>query len=281
MTNQAWCYQTALARARDLLNHPQAKLEAEILLSHSLQVERTRFYTWPEQALTNAQAQTFFALVERRMQGEPIAYIIGHREFWGLKLKVSPATLIPRADTETLVEVALAKMQTLPQPKVLDLGTGSGAIALALASERADAEITAVDISAAALEIAQQNAVNLKLHIELLQGAWFEPINPQQTFDLIVSNPPYIEQQDPHLQQGDLRFEPENALASGMDGLDDIRLIIHQAWCFLQPKGWLVIEHGYNQAQAMHDLFEQQGYQALELVHDLAGQPRVTLGQKP
>lgn len=292
MDNPAINVESALEKARQLIyqSNPssQAKLEAEILLSHLLSVPRVRFYSRPEQPLTETQIQDFFVLIKRRTQGEPIAYIIGQREFWGLNLKVSPDTLIPRADTETLVETALNKIKPIHSPDILDLGTGSGAIALALAHERSDARVIATDASQGALALAQQNANNLKLKVEFLAGSWFEALNnssnqenKQPIFDLIVSNPPYIEQQDPHLQQGDLRFEPSSALVSGQDGLDDIRTLVHQAWCFLKPRAWLMIEHGYNQADSIRTLFEQQGYQAIELVKDLSGQPRVTLGQKP
>jgi release factor glutamine methyltransferase len=289
MNHQAWSYQNALATARQQLSQTaaihqapphEAKLETEILLCHVLQCQRSLLYTWPERALTPAQADAFFALVQRRQTGEPLAYILGQREFWGLNLKVSPATLIPRADTETLVEAALEKIRDLPCAKVLDLGTGSGAIILAIASERIDGEFHAVDFSADALAVAQHNAHQLGLTIHFFHGSWFEPVHAQQ-YDLIVSNPPYIEDSDPHLQQGDLRFEPASALSSGIDGLEDLRLIIQQAWSHLHHQGWLLVEHGYNQADEVAALFAQQGYHAIALKQDLSGQPRVTLGQKP
>lgn len=288
MKHQAWSYESALATAREQLSHAPtdqesnhaAKLEAEILLCHVLQCQRSLLYTWPERELTPQQAEQFFTLIQRRQNGEPLAYITEQREFWGLNLKVSPATLIPRADTETLVETALEKIRDLPCAKVLDLGTGSGAIILALASERADGEFHAIDLSAAALAIAQHNAQQFGLNVHFFHGNWFEPVHANQ-YDLIVSNPPYIEDFDPHLQEGDLRFEPATALSSGSDGLDDLRLIINQAWLHLHHQAWLIVEHGYNQADAVSALFKHQGYQAVELRHDLSGQPRVTMGQKP
>ncbi|WP_029933917.1 peptide chain release factor N(5)-glutamine methyltransferase [Thiomicrospira pelophila] len=278
--HQAWSYQHAIQQAQIQLEHESAKLEAEILLCHLLKISRAQLYTWPERELTDQQANDFFDLIAQRQQGQPIAYLTGQREFWGLNLQVNPNTLIPRADTETLVEIALQKATAYTQPKLLDLGTGSGAIALALASELNQAVIHAVDYSADALTIAKSNAKQLNLSIKFHHGSWFEPI-VDQDFDIIVSNPPYIESDDLHLNQGDLRFEPSQALASGVDGLDDLRLIISQAKTHLNPQGWLIVEHGYNQAQAVADLFKQSGYQAVELITDLAGQPRVTIGQKP
>lgn len=278
--HQAWSYQHAIQHAQAQLEHDSAKLEAEILLCHLLKISRAQLYTWPERELTDQQANDFFDLIYQRQQGQPIAYLTGQREFWGLSLQVNSNTLIPRADTETLVEIALQKATAYAQPKLLDLGTGSGAIALALASELNQAEIHAVDYSADALTIAKSNAKRLNLAVQFHQGSWFEPVIDQD-FDIIVSNPPYIESADPHLNQGDLRFEPSQALASGVDGLDDLRLIISQAKAHLNPQGWLMVEHGYNQAQVVADLFKQSGYQAIELITDLAGQPRVTIGHKP
>lgn len=278
--HQAWSYQSAIQHAQSQLNQASAKLEAEILLCHLLKISRVQLYTWPERELTEQQAKDFFELINQRQQGQPVAYLTGQREFWGLTLEVNPHTLIPRADTETLVESALQKASTYPKPKILDLGTGSGAIALALASELIQAEIHAVDKSHGALNTAQHNAKMLNLSVQFHQGNWFEPVRGH-SFDLILSNPPYIESADPHLSQGDLRFEPSQALASGTDGLDDLRVIITQATAHLNPQGWLMVEHGYNQAHAVADLFQKSAYQAIELRTDLAGQPRVTIGQKP
>lgn len=279
--HQAWSYQKAIQHAQSQLDQDSAKLEAEILLCFLLKITRTQLYTWPERELSESQAQAFFDLVAQRQQGQPIAYLTGQREFWGLNLQVNPNTLIPRADTETLVEAALQQANLYPQTelKLLDLGTGSGAIALALASELPQAEIHAADYSSQALAIAQANAQQLNLAIQFHQGSWFEPVSGHK-FDIIVSNPPYIESDDPHLNQGDLRFEPNQALASGTDGLDDLRVIISHAPAYLKPQGWLMVEHGYNQAISVANLFKQSGYQAIKLITDLAGQPRVTIGQK-
>jgi release factor glutamine methyltransferase len=206
---------------------------------------------------------------------------MGYRDFWNLRLQVSPATLIPRPETELLVEVALEKLATLSSQtvSVLDLGTGTGAIALALAQERPDIQLLAVDASTAALDIARSNAqLNQINNVSFVQSNWFSEL-PSQRFDLIVSNPPYIEQNDPHLTQGDVRFEPISALASGLDGLDDIRHIIQHAPAWLNPQGWLLLEHGYNQGQAVSTLMLKRGLQNVQCLPDWAGIERVNLGQ--
>lgn len=254
------------------------QLDAELLLGHSIKRDRTYLYTWPEKALTQEQLEAFETLLTRRQQGHPIAHILGHREFWGLDLKVNQHTLIPRPDTEVLIETVLA----LPIPAhshILDLGTGSGAIALALKSEMDHAEVKAVDFSHDALAIAKYNAENLGLNVQFFHSDWYAAVS-NMTFDCIVSNPPYIEVKDPHLNEGDVRFEPISALTSGADGLDDIRTIISKGHAQLNPNGWLVIEHGYNQADAMQQIFMQHEYQHVKRIKDYAGNPRVTLAQK-
>jgi release factor glutamine methyltransferase len=284
MTNLTWLIQTAINQAVEHLvstaNDCHHKLEAEILLGHILNVNRAYLLTWPDKPLSEAQAAAFFALIARRQAGEPIAYLVGYKEFWGLELTVSPATLIPRADTETLVEIVLDTLAQHPAPRILDMGTGSGAIALALATARPDAKISAIDASIDALAIAQANGQRLQLNVNWMKSDWFSAL-AGQTFDCIVSNPPYIEQQDEHLIQGDLRFEPASALSSGLDGLDDLRLIIHQAPNYLKHQAWLCVEHGYNQADAVKQLFNQAGFHSVASHVDLAGHLRVTLGQKP
>lgn len=270
------------------------RLDAELLLAAVLSCSRSYLFTWPEKPLSAAQTEQFEHLLNQRVQGQPIAYILGQREFWGLALKVNASTLIPRPDTEILVETALEKLPEknplkiqqagseppYPACRVLDLGTGTGAIALALKSERPDCDITGVDFSLEAVRLAQHNADALKLQIHFLQSDWFSALHNAAPFTLIVSNPPYIEAKDPHLSQGDVRFEPLSALISGADGLDDIRKITQQAHNFLQHNGWLIIEHGYNQAAAVQQLFRQNGYIHINTRHDYGGNPRITLGQK-
>ena len=258
-----------------------AQADAEILLAHCLQKNRTWLKTWSDKSLTVAEIAAFQHVLMQRQTGIPVAYLMGYRDFWNLRLQVSPATLIPRPETELLVELALEKLAMLSSQtvSVLDLGTGTGAIALALAQERPDIQILAVDASAAALEIAKSNAqLNQIPNVRFMQSNWFSEL-PSQRFDLIVSNPPYIEQNDPHLTQGDVRFEPISALAAGLDGLDDIRHIIQHAPTWLNPQGWLLLEHGYNQGQAVSELLLKRGLQNVQCLPDWAGIERVNLGQ--
>ena len=258
----------------------EARIEAQLLLRRTLgDISRAQLLMVDREPLPQVQAEVFDAMLQRRLAGEPIAYILGQREFYGLTLSVSPDVLIPRADTETLVEAALARTPQQQTCHVLDLGTGSGAIALAIASQRPLAEVTAVDASASALEVAKNNAEVLKLgNVKLLLSDWFAAV-AGETFDVIVSNPPYIAANDPHLAQGDLRFEPATALASGTDGLDDIRRIASAALHFLKPGGWLMLEHGYDQAPAVRQLLEANGLAEVVSEKDLAGIERVTLGR--
>lgn len=255
------------------------KIDAEILLAHTLKKSRTFLYTWPQQ-LVDAQTQQHFAqLLSQRLAGEPVAHITGEREFWSLKLQITADTLIPRPETELLVEQAL---QLLPDTSIaiVDLGTGSGAIALALASERPQWQITAVDQSAAALDIARANAKSLAIHnIRFIHGNWFEPLANQQ-FHTIISNPPYIATNDKHLAQGDVQFEPASALISGADGLDDIRHIAQQAVNYLLAGGLLIIEHGYDQQPRVKEIFQAAGFTNIAQLVDLGGMPRLTLGYK-
>ncbi len=274
-----------LRAARDRLRHAgiapdEARLEAEILLCASLRRERAWLYAWPEARLNTEQARQFEAAIQRRMAGAPVAYITGQREFWSLNFAVTPAALIPRADTEQLVEQALTLLQDRPRPKVLELGTGSGCISCALASERPDAVILANDISHSALAIAEGNIRDLRLdNIEISPGNWFEGIT--QRFDLILSNPPYIASGDPHLQRGDLPAEPGIALASGESGLDAITHIVENAPDYLRADGWLLFEHGHDQGKAARALLRQRGYRRIATRRDLAGNERVSLGCRP
>lgn len=260
----------------------EARIEAQLLLRRTLgDISRAQLLMVDREPLPQVQAEVFGAMLQRRLAGEPIAYILGQREFYGLTLSVSPDVLIPRADTETLVEAALVRTPQQQTCHVLDLGTGSGAIALAIASQRPLAEVTAVDASTSALEVAKNNAEVLKLgNVKLLLSDWFAAV-AGEAFDVIVSNPPYIAANDPHLAQGDLRFEPATALASGTDGLDDIRRIVSAAPHFLKPGGWLMLEHGYDQAPAVRQLLEANGFAEVVSEKDLAGIERVTLGRTP
>lgn len=270
--------QAALAQ---MLDASEAKLEAQLLLQHVLNVNRAWLITHESDALQANKHADFEALLNRRLQGEPIAHILGYREFYGLNLKVTPDTLIPRPDTETLVEAALAKISLHQAAHILDLGTGTGAVALAIASNRPQTQVTAVDASQAALNVAIENAKNLNItNVHFVLSDWFTDLNNQK-FDVIVSNPPYIEQEDAHLNQGDLRFEPVSALASGQDGLDDIRKIIDDCLLHLKPQGWLMLEHGYNQAGQVADLMSQTGLIDIKTITDFGGNHRVTIGKNP
>jgi len=258
------------------------EIDAEVLLGHSLGQSRAWLLTYQDETIEQSQYEEFSALIARRKLGEPIAYILGHREFWSLDLQVNEATLIPRPETEILVEVALEIAETRRGQGILsvaDLGTGSGAIALAIATEFQDSFITATDISKEAIKIAKSNAEKFGIsNVEFVHSNWFESLSDYQ-FDIICSNPPYIEAQDPHLQQGDLRFEPKSALASGIDGFFDIQHIISQANAFLRPGGWLVLEHGFTQANRTQRLLEQHGFFNIGTREDYAHHPRVTYGQ--
>lgn len=270
-----------LADAATALPGVEGRHEAELLLLHVLDKPRSWLFAHATDPVADADMAAFHALLARRVAGEPVAYLLGHRGFWTLDLAVSPATLIPRPETELLVELALARLPADTALAVADLGTGSGAIALALASERPQAAVTATDLSAAALDVARGNAARNGLaRVRFVQGAWFEPLQGER-FDLIASNPPYIASNDPHLQQGDLRHEPATALASGIDGLDDIRHIVAAAGAHLQPGGWLLIEHGWDQGAAIRALFEHAGFAQVHTERDLEQRDRVTRGCLP
>ena len=256
-----------------------ARLDSQILLAYALNVSRTWLFTWPDKALDGATLTAFNALIEERKSGTPIAYITGYRDFWSLRLKVTPDTLIPRADTELLVETALTLKNVEKSCDVIDLGTGTGAIALSLANECPSWRITATDINPETLAVAKENAQTLELAVSFKESAWFDAINDR--YDLVISNPPYIESNDPHLQQGDLRFEPAGALASGQDGLDDIRRLVQQALKHLKKDGYLLLEHGYQQAEAVRSLMAKAGYIDIETHQDIEDRDRVTLGKIP
>ncbi len=266
---------------------PLPALEARILLAHALGWRRTELITRGDEALEDAQLAVYRSLEARRAAGEPIAQIIGAREFYGLRFEVTPQVLIPRPETELLVETALAAIAPLTNPRVLDLGTGSGAIAVAIASARPDARVWAVDRSPEALAVATRNAARLVGErrpggaIVLLESDWYSALDPTLSFDVVVGNPPYIASGDPHLATGDLRFEPRGALTDEADGLSAIRAIVAGARAFVAPRGQLWLEHGYDQAAAVRALIAAQGFADVRSLGDLAGIERASGGVAP
>jgi release factor glutamine methyltransferase len=266
---------------------PLPALESRILLSHALGWRRTELITRGDEQLGQEQVERYRALEARRSAGEPIAQIVGVREFYGLEFEVTPHVLIPRPETELIVETALAGMERLANPRVLDLGTGSGAIAVAIAVTRPDAHVWALDRSSEALEVAARNTARLVnanrpgAALTLLQSDWYAALDPALSFDVIVSNPPYIAGTDPHLTTGDLRFEPRGALSDEADGLSAIRAIVDGASAFAAPGGELWIEHGYDQAAAVRALLAAKGFADVRSLADLAGIERVTGGVAP
>ena len=255
------------------------RIDAEYLLLHVLERSRTWLFMHSDEAIDDRALVAFDALLARRAAGEPVAYLLGHRGFWTLDLETTPATLIPRADTELLVELALAHLPINAPVNVADLGTGSGAIALAIAKERPRARVIATDASPAALEVARRNAVrNGIANVEWRHGDWFAPLAPER-FDVIASDPPYIAAGDPHLAVGDLRFEPMSALASGTDGLDDIRRIIAGAPAHLVDGGWLLLEHGFDQGEDVRALLHAAGFADVETRQDVEQRDRVSRGR--
>ncbi len=251
-------------------------LETRILASHALQLSRVQLITQSERAFTADEAQRLSALIRRRLDGEPIAYLIGQREFYGLPFMVTPDVLIPRPETELLVDLALERLPS--GGRVIDLGTGSGAIAVAIARQRPDAHVSALDASAAALIIARQNAAQHQVNVQFLHSDWYAALTAER-FDMIVSNPPYIQDQDPHLAQGDLRFEPVDALTDHADGLSALRAIIRSAGRHLTAQGWLLMEHGYDQAEAVRAFLAEHGFGQAQSWRDLAGIERVSGGR--
>jgi release factor glutamine methyltransferase len=269
-----------LRHAAIALPGAEGRWEAEMLLAHALRRERSWLYAHADFVPDAAAAAAFDALLAQRRAGTPLAYLLGRRAFWRLDLAVGPATLIPRPETELLVELALERIPAQAPQDVLDLGTGSGAIALAIALERPQARVTAVDASPAALEIARANALEHALaHVEFLHSDWFGALAGRR-FDVVVGNPPYLAEDDPHLQSGELRREPREALVSGRDGLDAIRRIAVDAFAATRVGGWLLLEHGWTQGEAVRAILVDAGWQAVETNRDLEGRDRVTLGRR-
>jgi release factor glutamine methyltransferase len=276
MDYQSWL-KAAVAR---LTQSDSARRDAEILLGFVTGRARTFLMAFGETLLTQQQQEQLERLLVRRERGEPVAYLIGEREFWSLPLSVSPATLIPRPDTECLVELALERLPS-SACNILDLGTGTGAIALALASERPDCKVTGVDLQPEAVALAQHNAQKLAIgNAQFLQGSWFAPL-AGQTFALIASNPPYIDAADPHLAQGDVRFEPSSALVAQQHGLADLSAIVQLAPQYLQPQGWLLLEHGWQQGESVRALLQAAGFISIATRRDYGDNDRVTFGQWP
>lgn len=268
----------SLLKSAELPDSPSPRLDAELLLAHALGQSRSYLRTWPEREPDAAQCAAFAALLERRRAGEPVAYLLGRQGFWSLDLEVAPHTLIPRPDTELLVETALTLGPGGPA-RVLDLGTGTGAIALAVACERPAWQVLGVDRVSEAVQLAERNRARLELgNARFVESVWFSTLGGER-FALIVGNPPYIAAADRHLSEGDVRFEPASALVAGEDGLDDIRRIVAEAPEHLEAGGWLLLEHGYDQAEAVRALFAARGFAAVESRRDLGGHQRITLGQ--
>lgn len=258
------------------------RIDAEVLLCHVLGRDRTWLYTWGDKICPLWEQARFDALTAARVQGTPVAYLTGEREFWGLRLATSPDTLIPRPDTETLVELALSRA-ALTSGRLLDLGTGTGAIALAFASEQPHWQVLGVDLRFEAVALANHNARSLGItNARFLQSDWFAALESYDEagtlFDIIVSNPPYIAADDPHLAEGDVRFEPRSALVADASGMADLLHLVNTAQRYLAASGWLLLEHGYQQAQMVREALERAGYQNVESVRDLGGHERVTLG---
>ncbi|HEY3985561.1 peptide chain release factor N(5)-glutamine methyltransferase [Cedecea sp.] len=274
MEFQLWLRQAV----QRLAQSESPKRDAEILLGFVTGKARTYILAFGETKLTTAQQAELETLLARRERGEPVAHLVGEREFWSLPLRVSPVTLIPRPDTECLVEHALTKLPGTPC-EILDLGTGTGAIALALASERPDCRVTALDVVPEAVVLAQLNAKNLGItNVRVMQSHWFDTLDNQR-FTLIVSNPPYIDGDDPHLSEGDVRFEPKSALVADNHGLADLETLVRDSRRFLEPGGWLVLEHGWTQGEPVQQLLREAGFSAIETSKDYGGNDRLTSGR--
>ncbi|MCR6650671.1 MAG: peptide chain release factor N(5)-glutamine methyltransferase [Cellvibrionaceae bacterium] len=269
----------ALRRAQELIHSDSAKLDVELLLAEILGRDRSYLYTWPDRQLTPEQQNLFDNWFRRREAGEPVAHILGHRGFWTLELEVSPATLIPRPDTELLVETALELLADMQEPpRIIDLGTGTGAIALALASELPRAQVVATELSAEALALAERNRLSAGCgNVTLLCGDWWNGVGGR--FHLVASNPPYISEDDPHLSSGDVRFEPRSALVAEDAGLADLRSIVAGAPAHLFPGGWVLLEHGWRQAETVRSLLAEAGFADIFSRRDYGGHERMSGGR--
>ncbi|MEQ7918133.1 peptide chain release factor N(5)-glutamine methyltransferase [Xanthomonas sp. WHRI 1810A] len=271
----------SLLRSAELPDSPTARLDVELLLAAALGKPRSFLHTWPERIVSSEAAHTFEAFVRRRRTGEPVAYILGLQGFWNIDLEVATHTLIPRPETEMLVETALELLPGAIPHRLLDLGTGTGAIALSLAKDRPQWTITAVDRVDEAVDLAERNRQRLNLdNAAVMKSHWFSALK-RQRFDLIISNPPYIASDDPHLAKGDVRFEPSSALVAGVDGLDDLRVITSEAPAHLEPGGWLLLEHGYDQGAAVRELLNSHGFEQIQTRRDLGDNERITFGRVP
>lgn len=269
-----------LAQAAGRIGTEAARLEAEILLAACLEKPRSHLRAWPEREVEPGQRDRYAELISRRARGEPVAYLLGRREFWSLPLAVTPHTLIPRPETETLVALALEKMPANAPLSIADLGTGAGTIALAIARERPLMDVIATDISQTALTVAKGNAVRLGLdNVRFVCGSWCRAL-AGDAFDFILSNPPYVAETDPHLREGDLRFEPRAALAAGLRGMDALRRIVPCAHDHLRRGGWLIVEHGYDQGGKVTQLMRTRGFSEVSDHLDAAGLSRVTMGRR-
>ena len=275
------CIKSLLKESTSLLeiSSDSASLDAEILMCQILKKERSFLRAWPDIELQSKQTNQFWSLIKQRQQGTPIAYITGNKEFWSRDFHVNPDVLIPRPDTELIIELSLKLILDNKPIKIIDLGTGSGIIAITLAAERLQADISATDLCLAALSIAKLNARKHDINnIKFYQSNWFANVPPIK-FNLIITNPPYIAEDDVHLTQGDIRFEPRSALCSGKQGLNDIIIIADTARNFLEPGGHLLIEHGYDQQHSVQSILKEYHYDFVQTATDLSGQPRVTYGQ--
>ncbi|WP_268799592.1 peptide chain release factor N(5)-glutamine methyltransferase [Pseudomonas huanghezhanensis] len=271
----------SLLRSSELPDSPTARLDVELLLAAALGKPRSFLHTWPERIVSSEAAHTFEGFLKRRRTGEPVAYILGLQGFWNIDLEVATHTLIPRPETEMLVETALELLPGAIPHRLLDLGTGTGAIALSLAKDRPQWTITAVDRVDEAVELAERNRQRLNLdNAAVMKSHWFSSLT-RQRFDLIISNPPYIASGDPHLAEGDVRFEPSSALVAGVDGMDDLRVIASEAPAHLEPGGWLLLEHGYDQGAAVRDLLNGNGFEQIQTRRDLGDNERITFGRVP